>query len=155
MFLRGLVALLVLSSLGCLCAQRPATPSTSPAQPTGIIIGHVLCDDTHTPARFAAVLPIPIPSKGPDGKMTAPVVHGRSITKTGLEGEYTLDGLAPGDYIVIAELSGYLTPATSLEPGDLEEMDAETLKKLINQLGSFHVESDKTTQAEITLHRGG
>ena len=38
-------------------------------------------------ARFAAVLPIPIPAKGPDGKLSAPIVHGRSITKTGLEGE--------------------------------------------------------------------
>ncbi len=121
---------------------------------TGTIVGQVFTGDTKTPARFAVVFTIPIPVFDKTGKPTLPEVHGRDVTKTNLDGEYTLPLVAPGDYLVVAEIEGYLSPLCDFAQKDLENLTPDRIKKLTGLVPMVHVENGKTSHSDITLERG-
>ena len=137
-----------------LIAQEQKIASPDSKSQTGTIEGRVICSDTRRPARFASVLVIPIPTFDAQGNATLPKVKGRDITKTNLEGSYTLLKIAPGDYFVVAEMAGYRSPVAQFRWDEVKEMTPVSMKKLAEQLPSVHVEPGKTASAELVLERG-
>ena len=121
---------------------------------TGAIEGRVFCDDSKSPARFATVLTIPIPTFDANGKGTLPKVSRTNVAKTNLDGDYTLTKISSGDYFVLAEMQGYLSPVAQFRKHDLDNLKPETIKKLIELLPSVHVEPGRTARADVTLERG-
>jgi hypothetical protein len=116
--------------------------------------GHVICGDSRSPARLATVLIIPIPTFDARGNSTHPKVNGGDITKTDLDGNYTLPKIAPGDYFVLAELRGYLPTTTKLRWSELRDPMPDSIRKLAKLLPSVHIEPDKTADADVVLQRG-
>jgi hypothetical protein len=99
------------------------------------------------------VLTIPIPVFDASGKMTLPKVNGHDVATTNLDGEYTLRKIASGDYFVLAEMEGYLSPVGQFSQKDLENLTPERIKKLAGLIPSVHVEPGKTSHADLTLER--
>jgi hypothetical protein len=135
-------------------AQEQKIASTEAKPQTGTIEGHVICGDTRSPARLATVFIIPIPTFDASGNSTHPKVNGGDITKTNLDGNYTLPKIAPGDYFVLAELRGYLPTTTKLRWSELRDPTPDSIRKLAKLLPAVHIEPDKTAHADVVLQRG-
>src|SRR5215469_4051488 len=101
-------------------AQQPST-----AAPGGTVTGHVICGDTQRPARFAGVTLFGVPKDvAPAPKLDsnsdqAQVVAFLKTTmgtvnlvqaQTNMDGVFTVNNVAPGDYYVFASVAGYLQP---------------------------------------------
>jgi hypothetical protein len=97
-------------------AQQPST-----ATPGGTVTGHVICGDTQRPARFAGVMLFGVPKEvapAPklDGNADATQVAALMKatmgsmnmvqTQTGMEGGFTVNNVAPGDYYVFESVAG-------------------------------------------------
>jgi hypothetical protein len=125
-----LLLVLMLSTPG-LDAQNQKGPANEAQPQYGAITGSVVCHDSNSSARFAVVLTIPIPVFDASGKkVTLPRVNGRDVATTNLDGAYMLPKIAPGDYFVLAELDGYLSPVGQFSQEDLENLTPERIKKL-------------------------
>jgi len=138
-----------------LSALTQTPPAPTPKAPTGSITGHILCEDTNTPARFATVISIPIPVTDASGKTTSPKLHSGSMVRTGLQGEYTINGLEPGDYLVVADLAGYIPPLAGLGGFELHQDKSKTITKLLTEFTPIHVVAGQTSKSDFALHRGG
>ena len=148
-----LLLVLMLSPNGLAAQNQKGPPDESQPQ-YGAITGSVVCHDSNSPARFAVVLTIPIPVFDASGKrVTLPIVNGRDVATTNLDGRYILPKIAPGDYFVLAELDGYVSPVGQFSQDDVENLTPERIKKLAGLIPSVHVEPGKTSYAEVTLER--
>ena len=77
------------------------------------------------------------------------------MTRTGMDGSYTIANLAEGDYGVIAMLPGYLSPLDQLSMEDFQGREMpEALTKLLAKEGSAHVTAHQTASHDVTLVRG-
>ncbi|WP_263366071.1 carboxypeptidase-like regulatory domain-containing protein [Edaphobacter bradus] len=132
--------------------KKPAPADQQPQ--TGAITGRVLCADTRSPARLATVLTIPIPVFDTAGNATLPKVKGNDTARTNLEGDYTLPRIETGDYFVLAEMPGYLSPAAQFRMTDLKNLTPDSIKKLAQLLPSVHVEPGKKAHADVVIERG-
>jgi hypothetical protein len=131
-------------------AQKPVA-----LPPTGTVTGHVVCGDTQRPARFAQVAllrkPDPRPT-GPPSSEAAPHVMSFLDARSGLDGSYTIGEVPPGEYYVVAKLSGYLLGIE--KPEDVAGA-ARDKEKALEGLRLVHVVAERTAQADLTLQRGG
>jgi hypothetical protein len=153
-YIRITLLLVLMLSIPGLDAQNQKGPANEAQPQYGAITGSVVCHDSNSSARFAVVLTIPIPVFDASGKkLTLPRVNGRDVATTNLEGTYTLPKIAPGDYFVLAELDGYLSPVGQFSQEDLENLTPERIKKLAGLIPSVHVEPGKTSHADVTLER--
>ena len=156
MRLRLLIALLVVCPSSLLFGQAagnpPAQPPAQPSAPppaTGRITGMVFCNDTHRPARGAVVISLPIPKEGD--------LHPSSDdsgTRVAMDGAYTIDHLAPGDYTVVAVLPGYLTAFDDLPLDDALDNSSSTMRKQLIRNGVISVHNDATAHMDVTITRG-
>jgi len=138
-----------------------ASPNASIAQqsaPTGTVAGRVLCADTHLPARMASVVLQPIvdltsPALKPDGKDAKPEPN-TTITQTLLDGSFTIPNVRPGEYYVIAEKLGYLSPLAQLSRDDLNHPTKATADLMAALLTPVNVAVNRTSTAEVHLLKG-
>jgi hypothetical protein len=87
-----------------------ALSAQTPAPPPGSVSGHVYCADTHTPCRFASVTLEAVPQPKP-GNSASPNAEPRNYaTETDLDGAFQVNGVLPGDYYILARLTGYFLP---------------------------------------------
>jgi hypothetical protein len=145
---RVLLLTFILSALG-MSAQNGTNDED--VQATGTITGRVYCQDTQLPARFAVAL-IPIPDL--TGKPSVPEITGRAEAKTNLDGEYTLANIPIGEYFVVAEMQGYVSPVWQFNEGDLQRQTAATTKNLSALLPTVHIDPGKTSHMDLALERG-
>jgi len=150
---KAFLAFLLFSALLPANAQT-SVQTTSRSTPTGSVSGLVVCSDTNSPARFATVIPIPIPATGQATSAPAPVVNNHNITKTDLGGRYILKQLLPGDYLVVAELDGYATPVAGVSLQQITAHNPAAIKVLSDVIPVTHIEAGKSATANITLLRG-
>ncbi len=136
----------------------PGAVVRAPNLPPGTVIGHVTCSDTNGPARFASVFLQPVVSPKVATDRDRPDSSGpglvNKVVQTGLDGSFTLTNVAPGDYYILADASGYRSAAGVLTR---EQMDhpTEAQAKLIAQLLTpVSVASNRTSTAEVRLLRG-
>jgi len=138
-----------------------ASPNASIAQqspPTGTVAGRVLCADTHLPARMASVVLQPIvdltsPALKPDEKNAKPEPT-TTITQTLLDGSFTIPNVRPGEYYVIAEKLGYLSPLAQLSRDDLNHPSKATADLMAALLTPVTVAANRTSTAEVHLLKG-
>lgn len=160
---RGVELLLLLATLAA------TTRAQSPTPPTGTVTGHVICQDTQKPARFAQVELLAIPASitpmsapsGTDSKSTQAFIKQMTdamssvsfiLSETGFDGSFTIDGVAPGDYYVMASVAGYVQPHELVQAA----YDAgQDLTKGISGVPIVHVSAEHSSGADITVARGG
>lgn len=165
--MKGVLPLFCLA--GSLFAQ-PAAPAPPPV--VGQVTGHVFCQDTGLPARFAGVQLVaekpsstpPIdPStlgKNPDfGKVMAQamalVMKGSNLsTVTGIDGSFSLDKVAPGTYYVIPQLAGYRSPLSGLSMMERMQAAPATVAAVESVAEKIVVQPGTSTNVNIELERG-
>ena len=148
------------TTISVLLACAATTLAQQPA-PTGTVTGRVLCADTHLPARMASVVLQPIvdlnsPALKPeahDGGEYKPEGN-VAITQTLLDGSFTIPNVRPGDYYVIAEKIGYLSPLAQLSREELNHPSQETASLMARLLTPVSVAANRTSSAEVRLIKG-
>lgn len=130
-------------------AQQPA--------PTGAVTGHVICDDTHLPARMASVVLQPVVDLNssdlkPDSEAEPYTIT--TVIQTLLDGSFTISDVKPGNYYVIAEKIGYLSPLSQLSRQDLNHPTPTTAALMTTLLTPVAVVPNRTSTAEVHLLRG-
>jgi len=173
--MRRLVFILSSAALVFSClpvaAQEQAASQTDPSV-YATVSGHVTCGDTNLPARFASVQLIPEkpqPTQTPDfasvknEKDMAKVLAkslAQSQRSTGLtavssiEGYFEMPKVPAGTYYVVAQLSGYLSPLTSLTQYDIIEGKADAVKQ-VQALAEKIIVQGAAVRADVRLERGG
>lgn len=120
---------------------------------SGAVSGHVYCADTNTPCRFATVN---LQSAPPERAGTAPSEVSSSHSygaEADLNGAYRIQGVAPGQYFIVARYAGYVSGYDLAElhsSGDLS-LTSPALSKYLSRIT---VTDDQTTVADLTLQRG-
>ena len=142
------LTLLLLLTLSA-AAQQPA--------PTGTVTGHVICDDTHLPARMASVVLQPVVDLNssdlkPDSETEPYTVT--TVIQTLLDGSFTIQDVKPGNYYVIAEKIGYLSPLAQLSRQDLNHPTPATAALMTTLLTPVSVAPNRTSTAEVHLLKG-
>lgn len=129
--------------------------SAQKLSPTGSVTGHVTCADTNTPARLAVVVLRPVPSgKSADpGAASKPVEAHR--VQTLLDGSFLFSNVAPGTYLVLASLAGYISPLASLGVGneDMLEPSDDLRKRILERVPTISVDANGSASINISLDR--
>lgn len=144
---KSCVVLLAVLFASASFAQKPAN--------TGAVTGHVTCADTNTPARLAIVVLRPVPTaKNASADHAIKPVEARRV-QTLLDGSFVIPGVAPGAYLVMASLPGYIPPLSNLGVSneDLLEPTDELRKRVVASVPIVNVEADRTSSINITLER--
>jgi hypothetical protein len=124
--------------------------------PRGSVVGHVLFQDTHGPARSARVMIIPTSTF--TRNKTAPATNIQpSMAVTGVDGSFAVSHVPPGEYLVVAFAAGYLSPLDSItvSSDDLSPAAQEAVEKQIRAAApSVNVTGDAAVAVEVELQRG-
>ncbi len=148
--------------LPTVCMLMSACPDDLPAKPDpskGTVTGIVLCTDTGKPARFAEVQIVRVQRRNANAQGGAADFESDSAI-TGLDGRFTVDNVAPGDYYAYANLNGYL----NLERGiDFKRLgptasDDDQLIDIMDQwkdhLVTLTVSAQHASDVSIQIERG-
>jgi hypothetical protein len=132
--------------------NAPATTkAVKPAMPTGRITGTVLCADTHRPARGAMLMIAPVnPSEVSNSGST-----GGGMARVGMDGTYTVEHLAPGEYAVMAALPGYLSPIDDMISSLIEDHSPAAQREALSGHGTVTITGGEAETYDISLERGG
>jgi hypothetical protein len=142
---------LALFAVACAC-----TISFAQKQPTGSVTGHVTCADTNTPARLASVVLRPVAATSvTTAAGTSRAIEARQV-HTLLDGSFTITGVSPGTYFVLASMPGYMSPLASLgvSNNDLLEPSEELAKRIAERVPAVTVEANASASVNISLERG-
>lgn len=126
----------------------PPTRPTKPPRATAAVTGTIFCNDTYRPARGAIVMAQPIPKNG-----RAQPSLDAGTSRVGLDGNYTIRHLRPGDYTIVALLPGYISPFDDLEVDQVGNNDVDMRARLARN-GIVSVRNDETAHMDVTLTRG-
>jgi hypothetical protein len=77
-----------------------------------------------------------------------------AVTATLLDGSFTIPNVAPGNYYVFVEKSGYLSPFTQLSREDLNHPKPETADLIAKLLTPVSVAASRTSTVEVRILRG-
>lgn len=133
--------------LPLLLALVPAAPGQQ-IQHTGTVTGHVFCADTHLPARLASVYLLPAVSPNTSREAATDVLQ------TVLDGSFTIPDVRPGNYYVIAEQPGYLSPLAQFPREALNHPDKATLALMAQFLTPVTITANKISTVQVTIIRG-
>ena len=145
--MRKPAALLV--ALFC-CAASAQNPVVS-----GSVSGHVTCADSNTPARLAIVVLRPVPAaKSADTASAMKPVEARRV-QTLLDGSFSIPKVAPGTYLVLASMAGYISPLAILGVGneDLLEPSDDLRKRIVERVPIISVDANGSASINISLER--
>ena len=153
-----------------LCVAMTLASAQAPKAPTGTVTGHVICQDTQRPARFAGVLIFSIPPAVTPAPAKVDSSDSKSVQafmkvqrdamsaasfitgETGFDGSFSVAGIEPGDYYVMASVGGYVQPREIVQAA----VDAgEDISKGISGIPVVRVSADRSADAEISVARGG
>ncbi len=155
---------------GSLAAQQ-STPAAPPPV-VGQVTGHIFCQDTGLPARFAGVqllaekpqqAPLIDPAtlgKNPDftkvmAQAMAAVMKGSNLsTVTGIDGSFALDKVPAGTYYVIPQLPGYRSPLSGFSQMERMTADPATVAAVESRSEKIVVQPGGSTNVSIELERG-
>lgn len=149
-----IVAAVCLLAVGC-----DKTEKRKPDATKGAVAGTVFCADTGKPARFATVMLTPVPRKDVNPDNPEPL-HAEATAVTGLNGEFRIEAVAPGQYYVFATLDGYLDPQRGIDFDRLRALDndqdraQDAIEQWKEQLAEVTVQVRRVSNATLQLHRG-
>src|ERR1700722_9693084 len=138
-----------------MCAQdEPVAKDQADAKPApggghrGGIIGTVICADTHRPARGALLLVTGLPAE--DGG--SPPEQRETTTRTALDGSYSVEHLAAGEYAVLAFYPGYLSAMDGVKENDMD--DPKKMREVYARNGTVTVRGAESARFNVVLERG-
>jgi Carboxypeptidase regulatory-like domain len=149
--------LLGFAVLGAVAQQSPTVqtaPVNQPSQtgPTGSVTGTVIAQDTQKPIRFAQVQLQSVASVAGSASGRAFGGLGGGAARTEADGTFLATNLAPGDYYVTASALGYIPMRSVLQAAVNNGSDPA---QLLASLPVVHVDAEGSSNANITLQRGG
>ena len=127
---------------------------------TGTVAGYVYCADTDKPGRFAWVTIEPVGDfnavkTDAEGKIVSSGAYASTMTvQTGSDGKYLIEHVPAGQYYIIVELPGYLTPLTEFSQDDFDGVEEDTEKRVRATLRAITVLNGQKTRADFRLDRG-
>ena len=146
-FVACLIALVLFSTA---FAQQPL-PNTGSAS------GEVRCQDGNTPARKAGVSLVPLASLVADPALpasaTSPAFY-QANTETDFQGAFFFPSLAPGTYLINADLPGYSNTLELLRTV-LGQVSPAQRRKLLSTFPSLTVTPGAEAHGTLVLTRGG
>ena len=127
---------------GTLPAQQVQryTPREGSQQAAGAVTGHVYCRDTQRPARFADVELL----RQSTNDSGATSYQGAGRARTALDGSFVINGVAPGEYYVAAQLTGYVSASAV----------ARLTQKPIAGAPLARVDVNRSADVQVVLERG-
>jgi hypothetical protein len=134
---------------------------TADSQGAGSVSGHVYCADTNKPARLARVTVEPVDDlRAVQVDASGNFLRRRGaatavLTETGKDGAYSIDSLPPGQYYIVAELPGYLSPLTEFTSVNMLAPNEQDERRFREVLQRVIVMSGQTTRMDFRLERGG
>jgi hypothetical protein len=149
-----IVAAICIVTAGC-----DKTAKRKPDPTKGAVAGTVFCADTGKPARFATVTLTPVPGKGVKPENPEPL-HAEATSVTGLNGEFRIEAVAPGQYYAFATLDGYLDPLRSIDFQRLENLSSDqdraqdAIDQWKEQLAEVTVQVRRVSNATLQIRRG-
>jgi len=72
-----------------------------------------------------------------------------------LDGSFTFTGVTPGNYYVIAQLAGYLSPELEFTPSDWSHPTEEAVQRMAQVLTPVTVLANYSSRVDISLIKGG
>jgi hypothetical protein len=144
-------AKIIMLCSGVLCAQQPSPSATPVAAPTGSVTGTVYVQDTQQPARFVQVMLQSVASASTQERGFSGF-SGATETRTEVDGTFTMNGVAPGDYYVTAGAPGYIGERALLQAAVANGADPAAL---LSRIPTVHVVADSPSTVNVTLQRGG
>jgi len=151
---KWIVAAVCLVAAGC-----DKTAKRKPDATKGAVTGTVFCADTGKPARFATVTLTPVPREGVKPDNPEPL-HAEATSVTGLNGEFRIEAVAPGQYYAFATLDGYLDPLRGIDFQRLQTLASDrdraqdAIEQRKEQLAEVTVQVRRVSNATLQLHRG-
>jgi hypothetical protein len=142
-YVSSVFALITAISL-CSFSQTP-TAKSSPE--VGFVTGTVYCTDTNLPARDAQVVLDPWPSKESSGRH--PV-----WASTDLDGRFRSQGLTPGEYVVSADVDGYLQIAPRRLDDPWVRDSSEARHEIESRFTKITIVANQTTNVALRIRRG-
>ena len=142
-------------------AGTPLQAQTADSQAPGSVTGRVYCADTDKPARLARITIEPVDDlRAVSVDAAGNILRRRSVavailTQTGADGAYSIDSLPPGQYYIVAELPGYLSPLTEFTSENMllpNEQDERHFREVLQRVT---VISGQTARMDFRLQRGG
>jgi hypothetical protein len=118
------------------------------------------CGDTNKPARLARVTLEPVDdlraiSLDARGNIVPRRVPTMTVTETGMDGSYLFDRVAPGQYYIVAELPGYLSPLEEFTTEEIRLPTEATEQRFSEVLQHLTVVTGRTARMDFRLERGG
>jgi hypothetical protein len=134
-----------------LLASRVLVAQAPPA--TGVVSGHVYLGDSRLPARIASVSLISTkPTQPTSAESTSRDTAWSAKVQSMLDGSFTIPNVPPGDYYLLAEKIGYISPRhLPMGPYYMTKEDEDALAK---QVTPITVAANRTTTADTFLTRG-
>ncbi len=145
--------------VGAVLAGIAGRGQTVDSQAPGSVIGHVDCADTNRPAPLARVTLEPVEdfhaiSVDAKGNIAPRRVPTTTVTETGADGGYLFDKVAPGQYYIVAELPGYLSPLAEFTSEEFRLPTETTERRFGEVLQRMTVVSGQTARMDFRLERG-
>jgi hypothetical protein len=137
-------------------AQVPAPPvaaQTRSATPTGSVNGTVYVQETQRPARFAEVMLLAVAAPSGQGpERFGERFGGSTQARTDVDGTFTLNSVAAGDYYVLASAPGSIPEQALLRAALQAGADPNDL---LARIPVVHVVADSMSSVTASLQRGG
>ncbi|HEY3989230.1 MAG TPA: carboxypeptidase-like regulatory domain-containing protein [Acidobacteriaceae bacterium] len=132
-----------------LCGLSMRAQSTAQAA-RSVVSGHVVCADTNAPARLAKVTLNPL--ENIDVKTAFDSEAARGAT-TDMDGGFSIPEVAPGRYLVLVELAGYVSGISGLDTQAREHLkDAARMPPEGSTV--VDVANGLPVSVDVTLERG-
>lgn len=129
------------------CALLRADGQTAKAPRGSVVSGHATCADTNAPARFAHISLNALRGSGKDTPDAAPG------GETDLNGNFRIEDVRAGRYLVLVELPGYISGITGLDREEREHLqDADP--ELPADATILDVSAGVGATVEVSLERG-
>lgn len=143
----GSVLLAVAVFCSAAFSQKPAA--------TGSITGHVTCADTNTPARLAFVVIRPVPAAKSDGPASPDKSIEAHRVQTMLDGSFSVPKVAPGTYLVLASMPGYVSPLAvlGLSNEDLFEPTDDVRERILEHIPTVTIDGGGSASINLSLER--
>ena len=130
----------------------------APVIPPGTVSGHVICADTNGPARFASVTLTPVVGpkigKQRDKEGSSGPRQISRIVRTALDGSFTMIGVAPGNYYMLADAPGYQAASGQLTREQMDKPTEAVTRLMAQMLTPVSVASNRGSTVEVRLLRG-
>ncbi len=154
------VALISLSSL-CACAVAQAQSKPARVEPEraaasfGTVSGHVYIAGSNAPARLIQVALQPIEIKT-DAEPTPGKMQPANFTvyRTGLDGSFLINRVAPGTYYIVTKDPGFLSPFSQFTLAELQHPATEVAQRMTATLPVISVRPNATATVNVVLGRG-